>query len=152
MCAHGASHDVDEVGDQEQDVGTIHETKSEEIDELVRWADVNHVSCLGGNMLVFPDAFRAGEGTTLYGGSMSVFDANFPLLGDLGGRAIYVGDDPRRGAIWECRKMEPPTRANACLNAKWCEQAVTARVVMEWPARARVRDGTRRNRQFYRCR
>ncbi len=152
MCANGSSHDVNGVGDQEQDVGAIHETKLEEMDELVRWADVNGVSCLGGNILVYPDAFCAGGGTTLYGGSKSVFDANFPLLGDLGGRAIYVGDDPRRGAIWECRKMAPPTRANAGLSAKWCEQAVTARVVMEWPARARVRDGTRRNRQFYRCR
>ncbi len=69
-------------------------TKVDEVDELVRWAEINDIALLKGAILVYPDAVRAGHGEILYGGPKDLFDRLLPLLEAMGGRPSLVSDRP----------------------------------------------------------
>jgi 3-hydroxyisobutyrate dehydrogenase-like beta-hydroxyacid dehydrogenase len=60
--------------------------------DLEVWAKSNDIVVLSGSIFVYPDDIRAGDGTVVYGGSRSVFDAVRPLLDAMGGHPMYAGE------------------------------------------------------------
>ena len=57
------------------------------------WAKQNGTAYLDGAIMGYPKDIGTPECTILYAGSESVFKANEPLLGTLGGNALFVGEN-----------------------------------------------------------
>ncbi len=65
---------------------------AEESRELGRWAEENGIAYLDGSILAYPAGIRSNEGTIVYSGPKSVFDANKDVLASLGGKPQLVGE------------------------------------------------------------
>lgn len=71
--------------------------RTEELRELVAWANANGISLLKGTIPAYPDDIRAGKCSILYGGPRRVFDAIAPVLQAMGGAPAHIGDNPGDG-------------------------------------------------------
>jgi 3-hydroxyisobutyrate dehydrogenase-like beta-hydroxyacid dehydrogenase len=65
---------------------------AEESRELGRWAEENGIAYLDGSILAYPAGIRSNEGTIVYSGPKSIFDANKGVLASLGGKPQLVGE------------------------------------------------------------
>jgi 3-hydroxyisobutyrate dehydrogenase-like beta-hydroxyacid dehydrogenase len=65
---------------------------AEESRELGRWAEAHGIAYLDGSILAYPVGIRDNEGTIVYSGPKSVFDANEAVLASLGGDPKLVGE------------------------------------------------------------
>lgn len=99
LLDHTATRDAvmtEEVGEalRGKTLVQLSTTTLHEVDELARWAQVYDIAFMKGAILVYPDAIRAGNGETLYGGPKELFDRLRPLLDAMGGRPSLVSDRP----------------------------------------------------------
>lgn len=60
--------------------------------DAAAWAERHGVAYLDGTIAGYPKDMGTPEGTILYAGSRSVFDAVRPILTSLGGHAVFVGE------------------------------------------------------------
>ncbi len=65
---------------------------AEESREMGRWAEENGIAYLDGSILAYPAGIRSNEGTIVYSGPKSIFDANKGVLASLGGKPQLVGE------------------------------------------------------------
>ncbi len=71
--------------------------KSDELKQLVAWADKNGISLLKGTIPGYPADVRAGQCSVLYGGPRRAFEAVIPILQAMGGSPVHVGEDHAAG-------------------------------------------------------
>ena len=62
--------------------------------ELAGWAAERGVDYLDGKIVGYPSAIGTSEAVIFYAGSAAEFEAAKPLLGELSGDPVYMGDDP----------------------------------------------------------
>ena len=65
---------------------------AEESRETGRWAEAHGIDYLDGSILAYPAGIRSNEGTIVYSGPRSVFDANREVLGAMGAKPQLVGE------------------------------------------------------------
>jgi 3-hydroxyisobutyrate dehydrogenase-like beta-hydroxyacid dehydrogenase len=66
--------------------------KSDELKELVAWADKNGILLLKGTIPGYPADVRAGNCSILYGGPRRAFDTFIPVLQAMGGSPVHIGE------------------------------------------------------------
>jgi 3-hydroxyisobutyrate dehydrogenase-like beta-hydroxyacid dehydrogenase len=62
--------------------------------ELAGWAAEHEVDYIDGNIVGYPSAIGTPDAVIFYAGPAAAFEAAKPLLADLSGDPVYVGDDP----------------------------------------------------------
>ncbi len=65
---------------------------ADESRDMGRWAEENGIAYLDGSILAYPAGIRSNEGTIVYSGPKSIFDANKGVLASLGGKPQLVGE------------------------------------------------------------
>ena len=71
--------------------------KSDELRELVAWADKHGIALLKGTIPGYPADVRAGNCSILYGGPRRAFDDIVPVLQAMGGSPVHIGEDYAAG-------------------------------------------------------
>ena len=66
--------------------------------ELAEWAAEHGVAYIDGKIVGYPSAIGTPDAVIFYAGSAAAFDAAKPLLAELSGDPVYVGDDPGQAA------------------------------------------------------
>jgi 3-hydroxyisobutyrate dehydrogenase-like beta-hydroxyacid dehydrogenase len=61
---------------------------------LAGWATERGVDYIDGKIVGYPSAIGTPEAVIFYAGSAAAFEAAKPMLADLSGDPVYVGDDP----------------------------------------------------------
>ena len=62
--------------------------------ELAEWAAERGIAYIDGKIVGLPSAIGTPEAAIFYAGSAAAFEAAKPLLAELSGDPVYVGDDP----------------------------------------------------------
>ena len=65
---------------------------ADESRDMGRWAEENGIAYLDGSILAYPAGIRSNEGTIVYSGPKSIFDANKGVLASLGAKPQLVGE------------------------------------------------------------
>jgi 3-hydroxyisobutyrate dehydrogenase-like beta-hydroxyacid dehydrogenase len=65
---------------------------------LAGWAAGHGIHYIDGKIVGYPSAIGTAEAAIFYAGSAAAFESAKPLLADLGGEPIHVGDDPGHAA------------------------------------------------------
>jgi 3-hydroxyisobutyrate dehydrogenase-like beta-hydroxyacid dehydrogenase len=66
--------------------------------ELAGWAAERSIDYIDGKIVGYPSAIGTPEATIFYAGSAVPFEAAKPLLADLGGEPVFLGEDPGHAA------------------------------------------------------
>jgi 3-hydroxyisobutyrate dehydrogenase-like beta-hydroxyacid dehydrogenase len=69
-------------------------TTNDVLAEVLAWCRRHDIALVKGLIVVHPDAIRAGDGTVIYGGARPAFDACLPVLDAMGGRSVFMTEDP----------------------------------------------------------
>ncbi len=62
--------------------------------ELAEWSAARSIDYIDGKIVGYPSAIGTPEATIFYAGPAAKFEAAKPLLADLSGEPVYLGDDP----------------------------------------------------------
>ena len=66
--------------------------------ELAEWASGHGIHYVDGKIIGYPSAIGTPDAAIFYAGSATAFESAKPLLAELGGDPLYVGDDPGHAA------------------------------------------------------
>ncbi|MFD9795033.1 NAD(P)-dependent oxidoreductase [Streptomyces sp. NPDC059070] len=70
------------------------------------WAAGHGISYLDGSVLVPTTVVGTPEALVLYSGDRAVFSAHEGVLGALGGRAVFLGEDPGTAAVYDLAMLD----------------------------------------------
>ena len=66
--------------------------------ELAEWAGGHGIHYVDGKIIGYPSAIGTPDAAIFYAGSAAEFESAKPLLAELGGEPLHVGDDPGHAA------------------------------------------------------
>ncbi len=74
--------------------------------ETAAWADEHGIDYLDGAIMTPTETIGSGAALVLYSGLRDRYDAHLPTLSSLGGRAVYLGEDPGRAAAHDIALLD----------------------------------------------
>ncbi|UGU15539.1 NAD(P)-binding domain-containing protein [Sinomicrobium kalidii] len=69
--------------------------------QMAAWTETHGINYLDGSVLVPVPVVGQSDALLLYSGAKGVFDRHLNVLKALGGKSIYLGDEPGRAALYD---------------------------------------------------